>query len=244
MITKYNVKHEPSRTTQTRTVPLPDYPQSTSPVPWLTSIHGTPGRGDYGDSRYRGNCSGLLIIDLLRFYGPRRVLDPMEGGGTCRDVCRELGIEYVGRDIHDGFDATNRGAFRNLGRFDFVWMHPPYGNMIAYNPGDPRCLSNARDVEDFCDRLTTVLKNCHEALTPGGRLALLIGDYRLNGTYQGLPFHAFSAAARVGFWLAAPEIVRFQHGATSSKKRYDSAFIPRLHDLCFVLSRIVDRTRN
>src|SRR4051794_20461596 len=82
-----------------RTVPLPAIPESGSPVPWLTSIHGTPGRGNYGDAGYRGNCSGLLIKDLLQFYRPRRVLDPMEGSGTCRDVCREVRIEYVGGDI-------------------------------------------------------------------------------------------------------------------------------------------------
>ena len=52
---------------------------------------------------------------------------------------------------------------------------------------------------------------------------------------NGHPFHVFDTASEVGFCLAAPEIVRFQHGATSSKKRYSQAFIPRLHDLCFVL---------
>ena len=236
----YQKTQNDSTSAHTRTVPLPEYPQSKSPVPWLTSIHGTPGRGNYGDGKYRGNCSGLLIKDLLRFYQPRRVLDPMEGGGTCRDVCQELRIEYVGKDIHAGFDATSRSDFRKLGQFDFVWLHPPYGKMIAYNPGNPRCLSNASDVGDFRARLTAVLKNCHEVLTPGGHLALLIGDFRDHGQYQGLPFHAFAAAASNGFWLAAPEIVRFQHGATSSRKRYDSAFIPRLHDLCFVFQRVGD----
>jgi hypothetical protein len=93
-------------------VPLPMCPKTASPVPWLTSIHGTPGRGDYGDPSYRGNCSGLLIRDLLQYFGPRRVLDPMEGGGTCRDVCSELGITYEGRDLKEGFDATKAEAFR------------------------------------------------------------------------------------------------------------------------------------
>ena len=94
-----------------KTVPLPAIPESGSPVPWLTSIHGTPGRGNYGDAGYRGNCSGLLIKDLLQFYRPRRVLDPMEGSGTCRDVCRELRIEYFGGDIRLGFDATDPKSF-------------------------------------------------------------------------------------------------------------------------------------
>jgi hypothetical protein len=235
---------ERRRTNEPRTVPLPEYPETTSPVPWLTSIHGTPGRGNYGDSRYRGNCSGLLIKDLLRFYRPRRVLDPMEGSGTCRDVCRELRIDYVGEDLRTGFDATNPKSFERLGRFDFIWLHPPYWNMVAYNPKQPRCLSNARDVDDFQARLAAVLRNCRTVLDAHGVLALLIGDIRERGRYQGLPFHAFFAAVSAGLWLAAPEIVRFQHGATSSSRRYSTPLIPRLHDLCFVLRGVTEPSPN
>ena len=225
----------PERKDERKMVPLPEVPQTASPVPWLTSIHGRPGRGDYGDARYRGNCSGLLIKDLLCFYRPNRVLDPMEGGGTCRDVCDELGIEYVGRDLKDGFDAMDPGKFRALGQFDFIWLHPPYWKMVSYNPDDIRCLANAQNVDDFLRQLTEVLTNCRSALAPNGHVAMLIGDVREHGTYQALPFYAFYAAVNAGFWLAAPEIVRFQHGASSSKKAYSTAFIPRLHDLCFVL---------
>ena len=57
---------------------------------------------------------------------------------------------------------------------------------------------------------------------------------------MGLPFRILQAAETVGLWLAAPEIIRFGHGSTSSKKRYSSSFIPRLHDVCFVLKRKVD----
>src|SRR3954447_2215477 len=99
-------------------VPLPECPVTASPVPWLTSIHATPGRGEYGDPHYRGNCSGLLIRDLLSYYKPKRVLDPMEGGGTCRDVCRELGIAYEGRDLRTGFDATRSESFLDLEKVD------------------------------------------------------------------------------------------------------------------------------
>lgn len=224
-----------NRSNEQRIVPLPEAPRTASPVPWLTSIHGTPGRGNYGDASYRGNCSGLLIKDLLCFYQPRRVLDPMEGGGTCRDVCRDLGIDYVGKDLKHGFDAVDRTRFRGLGQFDFVWLHPPYWKLVAYNPEDARCLANSRNVAAFLRQLTQVLHNCRSVLATHGHLALLIGDAKDHGTYQALPFYAFYAAVNAGFWLAAPEIVRFQHGAASSKRTYHTAFIPRLHDLCFVL---------
>jgi hypothetical protein len=182
---------ERRRTNEPRTVPLPEYPETTSPVPWLTSIHGTPGRGNYGDSRYRGNCSGLLIKDLLCFYRPRRVLDPMEGSGTCRDVCRELRIDYVGGDIRTGFDAACPEDFGQLGRFDFIWLHPPYWNMVRYNPEEPRCLSNAHEVDDFQAGLADVLRNCRTVLKTDGVLALLIGDIRERGRYQGCPSSRF-----------------------------------------------------
>ena len=68
-------------------IDLPVAPRTASPVPELTSIHGTRNRGPYGRRHYRGNCDGHLIKKLLRYFRPKRVLDPMTGSGTCRDVC-------------------------------------------------------------------------------------------------------------------------------------------------------------
>lgn len=213
---------------------LPPCPKNASPVPWLTSIHGTDGRGPYGDPQYRGNCSGLLIRDLLTYYGPRRVLDPMAGGGTCRDVCQELGIECTALDIKTGCDAQDARNYQNMGRFDFIWLHPPYWKMIRYSD-DPRCLSNASTLGEFQRRLRAVIRNCRLVLAEGGHMAILIGDLKHRGEYVGLPFRAYWIAESEHLCLAAPEIVRFQHGASSSSKQYSTSFIPRLHDLCLVL---------
>ncbi len=221
--------------------PMPEIPRSASPVPSLTSLHATPGRGPYGDSRYRGNCSGLLIKDLLMYFQPRSVLDPMQGGGTCRDVCRELDIPYTGHDLKSGFNAMNPECFCNLPKFDFVWMHPPYWNMVRYSD-DIRCLSNASSVRSWEMRMRHVIRNCASVMSPRGHMAILIGDGKHNGRYLALPFRVLHAAALEGLWLAAPEIIRFSHGATSSRKVYSSKLIPRLHDVCFVLER--DRQRS
>jgi hypothetical protein len=217
------------------TIPLPECPRTVSPVPRLTSIHATPGRGDYGDPAYRGNCSGLLVRDLLLFFGARRILDPMEGGGTCRDVCKEHGLDYVGRDLKSGFDATRAELFQGMGQFDFIWLHPPYWNMVRYNAGDGRCLSSGETVREFVTQLRSVLRNCQGVLAQGGKLAVLMGDRKHEGRYLGLPFRTLNAAVAEGYWLAAPEIIRFSHGATSSGRTYRTAFIPRLHDVCLVL---------
>ena len=78
---------------------LPAAPRNGSPVPWLTSLYHKAYAGPYGKRSYPGNCSGELIKDLLKYFRPRRVLDPMTGSGTCADVCRELGIECRSTDL-------------------------------------------------------------------------------------------------------------------------------------------------
>ncbi len=218
-------------------VPLPVAPKTASPVPWLTSIHATPGRGNYGDAAYRGNCSGLLIRDLLLYHRPRRVLDPMTGGGTCRDVCQELKIECHSLDIRSGDDATRSSAFRDAGTFDFIWLHPPYWKMLRWSD-DPRCLANAATLTDYLRGLRQVVRNCVRVLRANGVLAILMGDLRDRGEYQALPFRTMNIAYAEGLVLAAPEIIRFRHGGLSSEQQeYRFSFIPRLHDVCLLLKQ-------
>jgi hypothetical protein len=113
------------------TVQLPQAPQTASPVPHLTSIHSTPVRGQYGDARYPGNCSGQIIKDLLLFFQPKRVFDPMTGSGTCADVCKELKLFCKSGDVRTGFDAADPSGYHE-GPYDFIWLHPPYWKMKIY----------------------------------------------------------------------------------------------------------------
>jgi hypothetical protein len=213
---------------------LPAAPKTASPVPWLTSLHAADGRGEYGSAEFRGNCSGLLIRDLLRFFRPKCVLDPMTGSGTCCDVCAELGIHCISFDLAQGLDACDERNYQQIAGVDFAWLHPPYWKLIQYS-NDPRCLSRAPTLDDFIAKLQQLFRCCLSVLVPGGKIAVLMGDGREHGSYWGLPYRTLQAAEAEGLWLAAPEIVRFQHGAASSRKSYDSAFIPLLHDVCWVL---------
>jgi len=214
-------------------IELPTAPKNASPVPELTSIHSVRRRGPYGNSRYRGNCGGYLIRDLLHYFQPKRVLDPMSGSGTCRDVCRELKIECDSFDIRHGQDASVSASYAQQVPVDFIWMHPPYWRMIRYND-DPRCLSNAPTLDDFLNRIQLVLKQCKTVLTLNGKIAVLIGGYSDRGRYQPLPHLIVERAIRENLWLACTEIIRFQHGNTSSRKQYQSSFIPGLHDTCLI----------
>ncbi|MCB9918599.1 MAG: hypothetical protein H6832_09365 [Planctomycetes bacterium] len=219
-------------------VTLPQAPRNASPLPWLTSIHSSIGRGPWGSSRYRGNCDGYLIKDLLQYFGARSVLDPMTGSGTCRDVCRDLGIPCVSFDIKSGRDASDASSYRGLEPADFAWLHPPYWRMIRYSE-NPSCMSNAPSLDAFLGQLTHVLTHCRNALTQDGHIAVLIGSYqdRQSGNRQiPLPALTTQAAIAAGLWPACTDIIRFQHGNTSSRRTYRSSFIPGLHDVCTVYS--------
>lgn len=219
-----------------RLIRLPAAPVTASPVPWLTSIHSTVPRGPYGDGSYRGNCGGYLIKDLLRYFQAQRVLDPMSGSGTCADVCRELNIDYRAFDLKAGADAADKANYRDIGRFDFVWLHPPYWRMIQYND-DRRCLSNATNLGQFLDELRRILRHCRRVLTPDGKIALLIGGYSDHGRYLPLAQLATYYAIKEKLWPTCTEIIRLQHNNSSSGKAYASSFIPGLHDTCLVLER-------
>lgn len=213
---------------------LPRAPRTASPVPGLTSLYHKAYRGPYGNPTYPGNCSGELIRDLLLYFRPARVLDPMTGSGTCADVCRELGVACVAGDLRGGFDAADPASYAGLGRFDFVWLHPPYWRQKRYTR-DPRDLSAAPDLNTFLGRLGQLLTACAGTLAPGGKLAVLMGDYTdRSAGFVPLVYHTKRLAFAAGLRQHCTDIVRFSHGASIAGKTYRSAFIPGLHDTCVV----------
>lgn len=213
---------------------LPAAPVTASPVPGLTSLYHNPEPGPYGDRSYPGNCSGNLIRDLIRFYDPPTVFDPMTGSGTCRDVCRELGVYCWSGDIHAGFDACDPHFHE---AFSFCWLHPPYGRQKLY-ADDPRDLSREPTLEGFLRRYDQLLRACAAAAVPGGHLAVLMGDYTdREWGFAPLVYHTKRLAFAAGLTQAATDIIRFSHGATSGRKVYRSSFIPGLHDVCMVFRK-------
>lgn len=226
-----------SLTSPARIAVLPQAPITGSPVPWLTSLFHFADAGDYGDRRYPGNCSGRLIRDLLLYFRPRNVLDPMTGSGTCRDVCNELNIPCTSKDIRFGFDACDPGNYRNLPLFDFVWIHPPYWRQKIYT-GATADLSSCPTLKLFLRRYEQLIRNCASVLRPGGKLAILMGDYsdREEG-FVPLIYHTKRLCFEAGMKQTCTDIIRFSHGASSAKKVYRSSFIPGLHDVCSIFTK-------
>lgn len=217
---------------------LPQAPVNGSPVPWLTSLYHKATRGNYGNARYPGNCSGELIKDLLLYFRPKGpVFDPMTGSGTMRDVCNELKIDCVSKDIRFGFDACDERSYAGIGPFEFIFVHPPYWRMKRYQD-DPRDMSTAPTLRYFLYRYEKLIRNLAGILADGGKLCILMGDYSDRETgFVPLTFHTQRLAFNAGLKLQCTPIIRFSHGASSARKVYRSSFIPGLHDVCFVFEK-------
>jgi hypothetical protein len=218
---------------------LPLAPRNASPVPHLTSLYHFHRAGEYGNRKWPGNCGGNLIKDLLRYFQPvGLVLDPMSGSGTCRDVCEELSIPCMSWDIHRGFDACDPQGFGSAETFDFIWAHPPYWRQKFY-ADDPRDLSRAPTLDAFLHRYGQFIRNCARVLQPGGKLAILMGDYSdREAGYVPLVYHSKRLAFAAGLRQHCTDIIRFSHGASSGKKVYQSSFIPGLHDVCTIFEKV------
>jgi hypothetical protein len=215
---------------------LPLAPLNASPVPHLTSLYHFHRAGEYGDRSYPGNCGGNLIKDLLKYFKPFSVFDPLTGSGTCRDVCNELGIYCWSSDLRDGADACDSSQFPRA-CFEFAWIHPPYWRQKLYCD-DSRCLSRAPTLEAFLQRYRLLIANCAGALSPGGKLAILVGDYSdRQAGFTPLVYWTKHIAFAAGMRQCCTDIIRFSHGASSSKKVYRSSFIPGLHDVCMIFER-------
>jgi hypothetical protein len=205
-------QEEPARTS--RYARLPRAPINASPVPHLTSLYHFDRAGEYGNRSYPGNCGGNLIRDLLLYFQPENVFDPMTGSGTCADVCRELAIPCLSRDIRHGFDATDANCFNDLPAetFDFIWAHPPYWRQKIYT-NDPRDLSGTPTLAAFLERYGAFIANCAGILPRGGKFAILMGDYSdREAGFVPLTYYTKQLAFDVGLRQCCTDIIRFIPG--------------------------------
>jgi hypothetical protein len=226
----------PAPATPSRYARLPLAPVNASPVPHLTSLYHFDRAGEFGNRSYPGNCGGNLIADLLRFFNASSIFDPMTGSGTCRDVCRELGVYCYSSDLHGGVDACDATQFPRE-CFEFAWIHPPYWRQKLYT-NDPRDLSRTPTLDAFLERYQLLIENCAGSLAPDGKLAILMGDYNdREAGFVPLTWHTKELAFDFGLRQSCTDIIRFSHGASSSRKIYRTSFIPGLHDVCMVFER-------
>ncbi|MGE0471005.1 MAG: hypothetical protein AB7L09_26495 [Nitrospira sp.] len=195
----------------------------------LTSLLRYADRGPWGQSRYFGNCPGYLLVDLLDYFKPQSVFDPMEGSGTTREVCFDLHVEYEGRDLRTGFDLLSSPLPDRA--FDLIFWHPPYwpGHRCSDHPND---FSQATNMQDFLLRMQEGVQRLKTCLAPNGHLVMLIGDGRKNGVFY--PVHS----AVLQWNLLPVETILIKAGDHERRARHfqygPTRFIPTLHEYVLI----------
>lgn len=208
----------------------------------MKSVVSYPNRGHYGKSTWRGNTSGYLIKDLIEHFRPSLFVDACEGSGTSGDVCREMGVDYVGLDLYKGQDFTKDSILSHLPReADLCFSHPPYHSMIRYSgevygsspiEGDT---SQCHSPEEFIAKSQIMLLNQREATANGKIYATLIGDQRGGSLGKG-NFRSYQA----DFISMMPKrellsvVVKLQHNCMSDNRSYRGSFVPIMHEYLLI----------
>jgi len=205
------------------------------------SIASYPNRGPYGQSSYRGNCTGYIIKDFIESYLNQPnglVADPSIGGGTSVDVTKQLGIRFKGTDLHDGFNLLTDDFHSFLGEpANLVWWHPPYASMIQYSGkewGEPNKWDMSRmQLNEFVEALELAIMNIHDAVDINGHYGILMGNLRQQGKY----FNLSSLVERVAPGMLVDEIIKVQHNCVSDTRTYSGRLIRIAHEKLLVFKK-------
>jgi len=207
----------------------------------LTSFVAYPARGQGGNSNYRGNCSPKIITDLIkyvlghkRYYGRDTegftLLDPMSGSGSSRAAADQCGVRSVLYDLNpeapEGLGGWNALTDDVRHDADLIFAHPPYHSIIQYSGhvwGDaahPDDLSQCDTYDEFIYKLNYVVQKLYMALRRDGRLAVLVGDIRFQGSFYSIQHDLMTFGSLEAF------IVKGQYNCWSDSRSYRSPFIP------------------
>ena len=197
----------------------------------MSSILSFPSRGPWGNSAWRGNCSGHVYKSLFEQLRPRVFVDPMVGSGTSVEVAQEMGIESHGLDLHSNFNILRESILERVGKqADLVLSHAPYGGMIQYSgnvwgSAHPDDLSRCVDDADFHEKLHIALLNQREATKGGGVYGTIIGDWRRQGKYTS---YQAECIARMPSEELAAVLIKAQHNTVSDSRSYAAMKMPRI----------------
>lgn len=212
-----------------------------------------PNRGPWGDSRYRGNCSGWIPAYFINKFNVKNMAEIFAGSGTTYDVCKDMGINYIGIDLNpnplrDGIismDILNDtielpDEFYNA---DMLFLHPPYPSIhdVRYSNSMWKDTTGvaSRDIQNMTWEQGMMAVNHavlrgYNALPAGAYEVVLVGEIRSKGSYRSMMQN-----------LAIPGIlhqtyVKLQHNTVSGRKSYGnmrSDFAMTGHEMIAVIKK-------
>lgn len=156
-----------------------------------------PDRGPWGLSKWRGNFSGWIPASLIYRYDAKSVSEIFAGGGTTSDLCKDLGIPYIGVDLNPNPVRPDIVAMDILDesielpdmfyQADLQILHPPYPsiNGVHYS-NDMWKDTKGVAVNDIQEMPWNKAMNCinkavlrgYSAMPSGSYQAVVVGDVR------------------------------------------------------------------
>lgn len=156
-----------------------------------------PERGPWGSSKYRGNFSGWIPATLIYRYGAESVSEIFAGSGTTSDLCRDLGIPYVGIDLNPNPVRDNIMSMdimdyekplpNGFYAADLQVLHPPYPSINGITYADSMYGADKEVVEKDIQQMSweegmkcinRAIMRGYAAMKPGSYQAYVIGDVR------------------------------------------------------------------
>lgn len=218
--------------------------------PFTHSVVSYPNRGKWGNSKWRGNCSGHIIQNAISTYMPKNnpnalFVDPSKGSDTSGDVARDMGVRYRGLDLHEGFNLLRDDLLHTLNEpASLCFWHPPYANMIQYSRNvwnganstpHPDDLSECLNMSDFIEKSQCALMNIYDAVTTDGNgtYCVLIGNMRKQGKYYDLA----GMLQRVAPGTLKDIIIKTQHNCVSDRRQYAKPIVRIAHEVLLVFGK-------
>lgn len=212
-----------------------------------------PERGPWGSSSYRGNCSGWYHAFLIWKYQVQKMAELFAGSGTGYDVCKDMGIRYIGADLNPipiregilNIDAISDEVPMQFVDADMIFMHPPYSNVCQISWAgsaypDPNGVLANRDLgkipwERFMKTLNEIVMKYYAAMDTGARMGILMGDVRRNGKFYSM------LAEIVKPGNLEQILIKTQHNTVSGRKNIayaNNSFTPLAHEYLMVLKKL------
>lgn len=205
---------------------------------------------EWGDNKYRGNCSGWIHAFLIWKYHVQKMAELFSGSGTGYDVAKDMGISYVGADLNPkpvrpgilNVNAVTDEVPQEFLGADMIFMHPPYGAEIKIPYAgsmyaDPTKELSKYDLgqmpwDTFMKTLNQIVMKYYAAMESGSRMAVLMGDVRRGGLHSML-----TDIVKPG--SLEQIIIKAQHNCVSNGRQYSNRnFVPLVHEYIMVLKKM------
>jgi len=165
------------------------------------------------------------------------VLDTFAGSGTTLIECKRLERNCIGIELNEEvvklaksniakeksgkesvikvvngnsaeFDVKAELNKKNVNSVQFIFMHPPYWDIIKFSK-KKNDLSNAKSVDEFLKMFGAVLDNTVKFLEKGRYLAVVIGDKYSDGEWIPLGFYVMEEVKKRGLKLKSTIVKNF-----------------------------------